>query len=733
MKDNILFIDNIENNATVLIFYIDFCNSTMGVKTMIIQIVKEFTNRNKHLKIYYLSNEERKFNNINTYNKNDYNDMHQLTNILRYHHNIYLIYPHQLSTKISVFNSINNIKHVILIHDLFSLEISDIYSKRHGQNTYTHSTQNINALIQEISKFDIKLFVSKYYSYFNLPFENMVRLKLAYDNNNINNISYKLQKNNMLLYPAQYQLRKNHKILDEVLKKYNLTCNIYCTGNDKIPSYDKKEFLKLKKNKSKYLHFIGHLDKNLYKNILQETDGIIIPSLCEGGIHVILEHINSIKPIAVNCYDSLCANLLELLSLNLYNNIEKQLILFNKYKSTENCILTRELNLQSNKIYTKIEILKLLCKKYIPNLYIFDATNIDSTKKAIEWILNFNYKDSYYIFKKLNKLNIKYSIYPIHSTVSNLLNLPKQLEIKQYFENILNKQPFHILNNLNNTISITNYAELYDIYIKINVHKIHNYKYIDYCKLQNVKDMYKNKRIFIFGNGPSLNKMDLELFKNEYTFCTNKFCLIYDKISWRPTFYHFNDPIIVDDLYNLLEGNLDKLESSIFIDSKFLIKFPYSLKYFVTNEIINPFNTSRSKYPFQENIENGIHGAGSVIGNTIQIASYLGFSEIYLVGCDCNYVIPENITSYGDKIKGSKYNNRYIVSDKDNDPNHFISSYFGKNKYWHDPNKERMIEGHGQCYHGIKKQGKKIYNAGINSKCGVYEEVNYLDVLSNRI
>ena len=54
MKDNILFIDNIENNATVLIFYIDFCNSTMGVKTMIIQIVKEFTNRNKHLKIYYI-------------------------------------------------------------------------------------------------------------------------------------------------------------------------------------------------------------------------------------------------------------------------------------------------------------------------------------------------------------------------------------------------------------------------------------------------------------------------------------------------------------------------------------------------------------------------------------------------------------------------------------------------------------------------------------------------------
>ena len=36
-------------------------------------------------------------------------------------------------------------------------------------------------------------------------------------------------------------------------------------------------------------------------------------------------------------------------------------------------------------------------------------------------------------------------------------------------------------------------------------------------KFLEIKGKYKGKRIFILGNGPSLNKMPLYLLKNEYT------------------------------------------------------------------------------------------------------------------------------------------------------------------------------------------------------------------------
>jgi len=241
--------------------------------------------------------------------------------------------------------------------------------------------------------------------------------------------------------------------------------------------------------------------------------------------------------------------------------------------------------------------------------------------------------------------------------------------------------------------------------------------------------MYKNERIFIFGNGPSLNKMDLELFKNEYTFCTNKFCLIYDKISWRPTFYHFNDPIIIDDLHEISNGDLGKLKSCVFVDSKFLLKFNYKCNYIITTDILPQYAIKNEK--FQENIEKGIHGAGSVIGNTIQIASYLGFTEIYLVGCDCNYTIPKDVLKWGDKIKNSDFSNKYLVSQS-SDPNHFMPDYFGKGKHWHDPNVKRMIEGHVQCLNGIKKLNKTIINAGIDSKCEVYEKKDYNEILKKK-
>ena len=141
------------------------------------------------------------------------------------------------------------------------------------------------------------------------------------------------------------------------------------------------------------------------------------------------------------------------------------------------------------------------------------------------------------------------------------------------------------------------------------------------------------------------------------------------------------------------------LKSFVFIDSKFLLKFSYKFNHFITSDILPQYNNPKIK--FQENIEKGIIGAGSVIGNTIQIASYLGFSEIYLVGCDCNYKIPNDVSKWGDKIKNSDYTNKYIISNSD-DPNHFISSYFGKGKHWHDPNVKRMISGHIQCLNGIK-------------------------------
>lgn len=55
--------------------------------------------------------------------------------------------------------------------------------------------------------------------------------------------------------------------------------------------------------------------------------------------------------------------------------------------------------------------------------------------------------------------------------------------------------------------------------------------------IQKMKRVYKGKRCFIVGNGPSLKTEDLELLKKEITFGSNGIFHLYGRTEWRPTFY----------------------------------------------------------------------------------------------------------------------------------------------------------------------------------------------------
>ena len=76
-------------------------------------------------------------------------------------------------------------------------------------------------------------------------------------------------------------------------------------------------------------------------------------------------------------------------------------------------------------------------------------------------------------------------------------------------------------------------------------------------RLQGLHNRFLGKRIFILGNGPSLNRTPLHLLESEYTFITNRAYLLLDRVSWRPTFYTALDWRVVPDVaheINLLTG-----------------------------------------------------------------------------------------------------------------------------------------------------------------------------------
>lgn len=241
----------------------------------------------------------------------------------------------------------------------------------------------------------------------------------------------------------------------------------------------------------------------------------------------------------------------------------------------------------------------------------------------------------------------------------------------------------------------------------------------DIRRLKALHNKFKGNRIFVIGNGPSLNKTPLHLLKNEFTFGANRIYLLFDRIDWRPAFYTAFDLRVVPD-------NKDEINA---LDIQY--------KFFATKHR-TLLGESKNKYWYQDNsrrdgldnrfepeaVYTGFGGGGSITHLAIQIAFYLGFDPIYLVGVDADYkILPTVLQSGPDKFGDGILLN--LQSTKDDDPNHFDPRYFGKGKKWHNPNVPEMLRGFLDCRLAIEKRGHRIYNATVGGKLYIFDRVEF--------
>jgi len=100
----------------------------------------------------------------------------------------------------------------------------------------------------------------------------------------------------------------------------------------------------------------------------------------------------------------------------------------------------------------------------------------------------------------------------------------------------------------------------------------------------------------------------------------------------------------------------------------------------------------------------------------------MGFSEIYIIGVDLTYTIPDNVSRKGT-----------VLTSNDIDPNHYDKNYFGPGKRWHIPEPERMSQAF-QYAHNILKENNQIsiINSGIGGNLNCFRRVDF-DSLFNEI
>lgn len=157
-------------------------------------------------------------------------------------------------------------------------------------------------------------------------------------------------------------------------------------------------------------------------------------------------------------------------------------------------------------------------------------------------------------------------------------------------------------------------------------------------RLYSYKNKHKGERCFLVGNGPSLRISDLEgLQKNgEITFGCNLVTKVFGETSWRPDYYFLIDRICAK--FQSAEINEAIRDIPLFTNIT-----TYNI---FRNKPRNPvilYNIARDRYKVKRSpLAYYIPSGSTVMSLMIEMAVYMGFSEIYLIGCDCTSTFSGN-------------------------------------------------------------------------------------------
>jgi len=216
-------------------------------------------------------------------------------------------------------------------------------------------------------------------------------------------------------------------------------------------------------------------------------------------------------------------------------------------------------------------------------------------------------------------------------------------------------------------------------------------------RITEFKQKHKGERGFIACNGPSLNDIDMSKLRGEIVFGLNRGYLKKDL----PITYL----VTVDDL---IENQFREEMESFQCEAKFShnLKGAYKLQW------------THDRPRFSPSIAVPIWQGHSVTNVALQVAFYMGFKEVYIIGMDhfIDYSATEKV--------GGKFINR------GGDLNHFDPNYFsGEVKYNHQ-NLERVELGYKLAREYYEGSGRKLYNASTRTRLSedIIPRINFEDI-----
>ncbi len=222
-----------------------------------------------------------------------------------------------------------------------------------------------------------------------------------------------------------------------------------------------------------------------------------------------------------------------------------------------------------------------------------------------------------------------------------------------------------------------------------------------YIGLKKFHNIHEGERCFIVCTGPSLTVDDVNKLKDEYTLSMNSIVLMFDKTDWRPTYYGIVDEFVYEKFQNneAFQTLKNRFVSSAIKDKKMCRTTDYDM---LLPMYRLDFARNKCATKFSDDIYSVVYAGGSVTYMMMQIAVYMGFKEIYLLGCDSDFSgVKKHFVEYTTNV--SQAFDMFVVFNPEYTA---VNSYKTAKKYCDE--------------HGIK-----IYNATRGGKLEVFERVDF--------
>ena len=216
-------------------------------------------------------------------------------------------------------------------------------------------------------------------------------------------------------------------------------------------------------------------------------------------------------------------------------------------------------------------------------------------------------------------------------------------------------------------------------------------------RLARFENKHFGERLVLVCNGPSLNQSNLKLLKGEHVMGMNKIYLGLSRFSLAIRYYIAVNPLVIAQG----ASHIRKISCIKFLPfrEEVVCPPPNGLTYYFA---------LRSMQGFYKKFCLGIDEGPTVTYAALQVAFFLGFQKVVIVGMDHRY-----------KFVGNP-NEVSVMAGRD--PNHFDEKYFF-NQEWNNPDLLASEKAYERARQVFEDDGREIVDCTVDGACTVFRKM----------